>query len=128
MFLTSNGPLNHRLTSPRHHADKVYLVTLDAPAAAGDEAAFAAPMDLGDFTTQPALLERMGDGRTCRVTLREGKFHQIKRMFAHQGKTVLTLKRLSIGPLQLDESLSPGGWRPLNSDELRQVLALADSL
>ena len=62
------------------------------------------------------------------MTLREGKFHQIKRMFAHQGKTVLTLKRLSIGPLQLDESLSPGGWRPLNSDELRQILALADSL
>lgn len=128
LFLTSNGPLNHRLTSPRHHADKVYLVTLDTPAAACDEAAFAAPMDLGDFTTQPALLERIGDGRTCRVTLQEGKFHQIKRMFAHQGKTVLTLKRLSIGPLQLDESLSPGGWRPLNSDELRQVLALADSL
>ncbi len=63
-----------------------------------------------------------------RVTLREGKFHQIKRMFAHQGKTVLTLKRLSIGPLQLDESLAPGSWRPLNSDELRQILALADSL
>ena len=103
-------------------------MTLDAPAAAGDEAAFAAPMDLGDFTTQPALLERIGDGRACRVTLQEGKFHQIKRMFAHQGKTVLTLKRLSIGPLQLDESLAPGSWRPLNSDELRQILALADSL
>lgn len=128
LFLTSNGPLNHRLTSPRHHADKVYLVTLDRPADASDIAAFAAPMDLGDFTTQPAELTLLQDGTVCRVTLREGKFHQIKRMFAHQGKTVQTLKRLSIGPLMLDAALRPGDWRPLFPDEIQQLLALADTL
>lgn len=128
LFLTSNGPLNHRLTSPRHHADKVYLVTLDRPADASDIAAFAAPMDLGDFTTQPAELTLLQDGTVCRVTLREGKFHQIKRMFAHQGKTVQTLKRLSIGPLMLDAALRPGEWRPLFPDEIQQLLALADTL
>lgn len=128
LFLTSNGPLNHRLTSPRHHADKVYLVTLDRPADASDIAAFAAPMDLGDFTTQPAELTLLQDGTVCRVTLREGKFHQIKRMFAHQGKTVQTLKRLSIGPLTLDAALRPGDWRPLFPDEIQQLLALADTL
>ncbi len=128
LFLTSNGPLNHRLTSPRHHADKVYLVTLDRPADASDIAAFAAPMDLGDFTTQPAELTLLQDGTVCRVTLREGKFHQIKRMFAHQGKTVQTLKRLSIGPLTLDAALRPGDWRPLFPEEIQQLLALADTL
>lgn len=128
LFLTSNGPLNHRLTSPRHHADKVYLVTLDRPADASDIAAFAAPMDLGDFTTQPAELTLLQDGTVCQVTLREGKFHQIKRMFAHQGKTVQTLKRLSIGPLTLDAALRPGDWRPLFPDEIQQLLALADTL
>lgn len=128
LFLTSNGPLNHRLTSPRHHADKVYLVTLDRPADASDIAAFATPMDLGDFTTQPAALTLLQDGMVCRVTLREGKFHQIKRMFAHQGKTVQTLKRLSIGPLTLDAALRPGEWRPLFPEEIQQLLALADTL
>lgn len=128
LFLTSNGPLNHRLTSPRHHADKVYLVTLDRPADVSDIAAFAAPMDLGDFTTQPAELTPLQDGTVCRVTLREGKFHQIKRMFAHQGKTVQTLKRLSIGPLTLDAALRPGDWRPLFPREIQQLLTLADTL
>lgn len=128
LFLTSNGALNHRLTAPRHHADKVYLVTLDRPATAMDVLAFSQPMDLGDFITQPASLTLLQDGRMCRVTLHEGKFHQIKRMFAHQGKTVLTLKRLSIGTLTLDESLAPGQWRPLHPEEIQQLLTLADTL
>lgn len=128
LFLTSNGALNHRLTAPRHHADKVYLVTLDGPATAMDVLAFSQPMDLGDFITQPASLTLLQDGRMCRVTLHEGKFHQIKRMFAHQGKTVLTLKRLSIGTLTLDESLAPGQWRTLHPEEIQQLLTLADTL
>ncbi len=122
LLITDNGALNHRLTSPRHHADKTYLVRLDLPADERDEAAFACPMDLGDFVTQPAGLERQGDGRECVVTLREGKFHQIKRMFAHQGKTVVFLKRLTIGTLRLDDSLSPGGWRALKKSEIELLL------
>ena len=128
LLLTNNGELNHRLTSPRHHADKLYRVTLDLPANEEDVRAFAAPMDLGDFTTQPGRLELLEDGRTALVTIHEGKFHQIKRMFAHQGKTVQTLKRLSIGPLRLDETLTEGGWRVLEKEEIRALLTVADMM
>lgn len=122
LLLTDNGDLNHRLTSPRHHADKTYLATLDRPADASDEAAFAAPMDLGDFVTQPGELRRLEGGLQCLVTVHEGKFHQIKRMFAARGKTVIALKRLSIGPLRLDEGLAPGEWRPLTESERTEIL------
>ena len=128
LLLTNNGELNHRLTSPKHRADKLYRVTLDIPATAEDVAAFAAPMDLGDFTTQPGRLELVEDGKTALVTIHEGKFHQIKRMFQHQGKTVQTLKRLSIGPLVLDERLAPGDWRPLTGGEIREILQAADMM
>ena len=128
LLLTSNGELNHRLTSPKRHADKLYRVTVDLPATPADAEAFASPMDLGDFTTQPGKLELLEDGRTCLVTIHEGKFHQIKRMFAHQGKTVQTLKRLSIGPLKLDETLSPGAWRPLEKQEIQALLRCADMM
>ena len=128
LLLTNNGDLNHRLTSPKHHADKLYRVTLDLPATEADVAAFAAPMDLGDFTTQPGRLELVEDGKTALVTIHEGKFHQIKRMFQHQGKTVQTLKRLSIGPLVLDERLAPGDWRPLTGGEIREILQAADMM
>ena len=128
LLLTNNGELNHRLTSPKHRADKLYRVTLDIPATAEDVAAFAAPMDLGDFTTQPGRLELVEDGKTALVTIHEGKFHQIKRMFHHQGKTVQTLKRLSIGPLVLDERLAPGDWRPLTGGEIREILQAADMM
>ncbi len=128
LLLTNNGELNHRLTSPKHHADKLYRVTLDFPATEADVAAFAAPMDLGDFTTQPGRLELVEDGKTALVTIHEGKFHQIKRMFHHRGKTVQTLKRLSIGPLVLDEMLAPGDWRPLTGGEIREILQAADMM
>ena len=128
LLLTNNGELNHRLTSPKHHADKLYRVTLDIPANGEDVRAFAEPMDLGDFTTQPGKLELLEDGKAALVTIHEGKFHQIKRMFAHQGKTVQTLKRLSIGPLKLDETLSEGDWRVLEKDEIQALLTAADMM
>lgn len=128
LLLTDNGALNHRLTSPRHHADKLYRVTLDLPATSADAEAFARPMDLGDFVTQPGRLELLEDGRTALVTIHEGKFHQVKRMFQHQGKTVQTLTRLAIGPLTLDPALAPGEWRPLTAEERHALLASAGML
>ena len=128
LLLTNNGELNHRLTSPKHHADKLYRVTLDIPANGEDVRAFAEPMDLGDFTTQPGKLELLEDGKAALVTIHEGKFHQIKRMFAHQGKTVQTLKRLSSGPLKLDETLREGDWRVLEKHEIRALLTAADMM
>lgn len=128
LLLTNNGELNHRLTSPKHHADKLYRVTLDIPATEEDVRAFAEPMDLGDFTTQPGMLALLEDGKTALVTIHEGKFHQVKRMFAHQGKLVQTLKRLSIGPLCLDENLDAGDWRVLEKREIEALLTAADMM
>ena len=128
LLLTDNGALNHRMTSPRWHADKRYLVTLDFPVTQADRDAFAQPMDLGDFITQPAALEAEDGSFSAFVTIHEGKYHQIKRMFAHLGKTVLTLKRLSIGPLALDERLSPGEYRPLTQEEIRSLLLSAEMM
>ena len=67
-----------------------------------------------------ARLEDLGPG-LCRVTLREGKFHQVKRMLAQRGKPVTGLKRLSMGPLELDQALQPGEFRPLTAEELAQL-------
>lgn len=125
ILLTDNGELNHRLTSPKYHADKRYLARLDLPADQRDVEAFAAGMDLGDFTTMPALLEAGAQPLEWYVTIREGKFHQVKRMFHACGKEVQYLKRLSIGPLVLDESLALGEFRPLTETEIQAIFSTA---
>ena len=121
LLLTDDGELAHRLLSPRHHVDKVYLVEIDGQVNHADTAAFEAGLTLGDGTQcMPAGLEDLGPG-LCRVTLREGKFHQVKRMLAQRGKPVIGLKRLSMGPLELDQALQPGEFRPLTTEELAQL-------
>ena len=125
ILLTDNGELNHRLTSPRYHADKRYLARLDLPAEQRDIAEFARGMDLGDFTSMPALLEPGEDPLEWYVTIQEGKFHQVKRMFHAVGKEVQYLKRLSIGTLKLDESLALGEFRPLTEEEKEGLFAIA---
>lgn len=125
ILLTDNGELNHRLTSPRYHADKRYLARLDLPAEQRDIAEFARGMDLGDFTSMPALLEPGEDPLEWYVTIQEGKFHQVKRMFHAVGKEVQYLKRLSIGTLKLDESLALGEFRPLTEEEKEGIFAIA---
>ena len=123
LLLTDNGELNHRLTSPRYHMDKVYLATLDVPADERDVRDFESGMDLGDFTAMPGKLEiDPEDGRNCRVTIREGKFHQVKRMFRACGKTVVALRRISIGGVSLDDTLGMGGWRRLTEKEKLHLL------
>ena len=125
ILLTDNGELNHRLTSPKYHADKRYLAVLDLPADDRDAAAFAAGMDLGDFTSMPALLEPGKNELEWYVTIREGKFHQVKRMFHACGKEVQYLKRLYIGTLKLDETLEKGEFRPLTEEEIRGIFQIA---
>ena len=91
-------------------------------------AAFAAGMDLGDFTAQPARLEilRAGEGESlAEVTVAEGKFHQVKRMFAATGHEVIALHRRAFGPLELDPELPEGGWRELTEGELALLYAAA---
>lgn len=127
LLLTNDGPLAHRLLSPRRHVDKTYLVRVDGVLDEGDAVAFREGMVLeSGLHCLPALLELRSPGEAL-VTLREGKYHQIKRMLASRGKPVTFLKRLSFGPLTLDKNLAPGAWRPL-SDLEREALQRAGTL
>ena len=123
LLLTNDGALAHRLLAPRSHVDKVYYARVEEALEPADAAAFAAGMTLGDgLECLPAGLEILSPG-DCLVTLREGKFHQVKRMLAARGKPVTYLKRLSMGPLRLDPELAPGAFRMLTAEEKK---ALAD--
>lgn len=117
LLLTNDGELNHRLTSPKYHVDKVYYAEVDGALEASDAARFAEGIDLSEFTCLPAKLEILTE-RTCLVTVQEGKFHQVKRMLGTCGKPVIYLKRLSMGPLKLEKTLSVGTYRALTPQEL----------
>ena len=118
LLLTNDGPLGHRLLSPKKHVDKVYFVRVAGTLDGADSAAFRAGMTLEDgLHCLPAELEVLEEPDTGLVTLREGKYHQVKRMLAARGKPVTYLKRLSMGPLALDPDLAPGAWRPLTREE-----------
>ncbi len=124
LLLTDDGQLAHELLSPKKHVDKRYFVRVEGALDEADRAAFAAGMTLADgLRCLPAGLEilRAGAQSEAIVTLREGKFHQIKRMLAARGKPVVYLKRLSMGALVLDETLSLGAWRELSKAELEST-------
>ena len=123
LLLTDDGELTHRLLSPKYHVDKVYYARVEGVPDAADAAAFAEGMLLGDgLQCLPARLEPLG-GSECLVTLREGKFHQVKRMLASRGKPVLYLKRLAMGPLRLEPELAAGQCRFLTPEELFKLRA-----
>ena len=123
LLLTNDGPLGHRLLAPKKHVDKVYFVRVDGKLDKEDGAAFRAGMTLGDgLQCLPAELEVLEPPDTGLVTLREGKYHQVKRMLASRGKPVTALRRLSIGALSLPEASEPGELREL--DEKSKNLAL----
>lgn len=118
LLLTNDGELAHRLLSPKYHVDKRYLARVDGELSAADTEAFACGMTLGGgLECLPAGLKVLPD-RVCIVTLREGKFHQVKRMLAARGAPVLYLKRLSMGPLVLEDSLAAGAYRLLRAEEI----------
>ena len=126
LLLTNDGELAHRLLSPKYHVDKRYLARVDGELSAADMEAFARGMTLGDgLECLPAGLEVLPD-RVCIVTLREGKFHQVKRMLAARGAPVLYLKRLSMGPLTLDDSLAAGAYRLLRAEEISALYRVCD--
>ena len=117
LLLTTDGELAHRLLSPARHVDKVYEVRVDGELAREDAAAFEAGIPLRDFTALPAKLEILAPSLAL-VTVREGKYHQVKRMFGAVGKPVAALRRLSFGPIRLDEALAPGDFRELTEKEI----------
>ena len=123
LLITNDGGLAHRLLSPRHHVDKVYYARLDGPVGEAEKALFAQGLKVDEaLTALPAELEILEPATEVRVTIREGKFHQVKRMFEAVGREVLYLKRLSMGPLALDESLPKGDYRRLTAEEESAIM------
>lgn len=121
LLLTNDGPLAHRLLSPKSHVDKVYYMEVDGALDGDDVLAARAGMVLGDGTIcLPADMELLSRN-SAHITLREGKYHQVKRMLASRGKPVTYLKRVRFGPLELDEKLDKGEWRPLTREEQAAV-------
>ena len=118
LLLTNDGELTHRLLSPKYHVDKRYFARVDGHLTAAHTEAFAKGMTLGDgLKCLPARLEILPDSG-CIVTVREGKFHQVKRMLAACGAPVAYLKRLSMGPLVLGDELGRGEHRMLRDEEV----------
>ena len=127
LLLTNDGKLAHALLSPKRHVDKTYLAQVKGIMTDEDIETFAQGIPLKDFTCQPAKLELVSvdtekDQSLVRVTIAEGKFHQVKRMVAYCGKEVVDLQRLTMGTLTLDEGLKRGEWRRLTKDELKALL------
>lgn len=123
LILTDDGPLAHRLLSPKKHVEKTYYARVEGSMGQEDVEAFAAGIDIGDEKPAlPARLQLCGekDGISeVLVTVSEGRYHQVKRMVAARGCRVAYLKRLSMGPLSLDEQLAPGQYRELTKEEMR---------
>ena len=137
LLITNDGDLAHRLLSPKKHVDKVYFARVAGEVTEGDKEAFARGVDIGDEKlTLPAELEILQVEKEAaekgaasegmffseiRLTIREGRFHQVKRMFQAVGKEVVYLKRIRMGSLVLDEDLKPGEYRKLTEEEIRAL-------
>ncbi len=127
LLLTNEGVVAHALLSPRRHVDKVYYTRVTGCLTADDCTAFAEGMSLEDgLHCQPAELKilRAGPESEALVTLREGKFHQVKRMLAARGKPVLYLERVQMAGLDLDRTLSRGNFRFLTAKEVEHLRKL----
>lgn len=122
LLLTNDGELNHRLISPKWHVDKVYFAKIDKKVTDEDAEAFKAGIKLDDgYVCKEGKLEILSasdEGSEVRVTIQEGKYHQVKRMFEALGKKVVYLQRIEFGGLKLDEELEEGEYRELTEDEL----------
>ena len=120
LVITDDGPLAHRLMSPKSHVDKRYLIRTDAPMTNEDSRAFSEGIVLRDGTEfrSASLVISDDDPTEAIVTISEGKYHQVKRMTESCGKKVTYLKRLSVGELNLDPDLREGMYRELTEDEI----------
>jgi 16S rRNA pseudouridine516 synthase len=121
LLITNDGDLAHRLLSPKKHVDKVYYAKVSGRVTQEDKDAFLQGVDIKDEElTMPAVLNILlsDDISEVELTLQEGRFHQVKRMFEAVGKEVIYLKRMSMGSLVLDPDLKPGEYRDLTEEEL----------
>lgn len=127
LLLTSDGELAHRLLTPKKHVDKTYYAKVDGEVTEEHVTRFLEGLDIGEKKpTLPARLEilKSGSQSEIRITIQEGKFHQVKRMFEAVGCRVVYLKRLSMGTLVLDERLEPGAYRHLTEEEVEKLKEL----
>ena len=134
LLITNDGALAHHLLSPRHHVDKTYLVRAAGAVTDSDLRKLEAGVDIGEKAPTLPAKARLLSSDLCPVkgaepavsslvelTIHEGKFHQVKRMFQAIGKPVTHLRRVSMGSLVLDEALAPGAFRPLTKDEISEL-------
>ena len=122
LLLTNDGDFAHRVISPKKHVSKIYRAAVDGILSEDDVAAFEKGVVLSDGTVcLPAKLELLRPS-VGRVTVYEGKYHQVKRMFAACGKHVTALHREQIGGLRLDERLKPGEYREITPEELEMIV------
>ena len=131
LLITNDGALAHRLLSPAKHVDKVYFAKISGHVTEEDVLLFRQGLDIGDGKpTLPAELTICSSGAVSEIllTIREGRFHQVKRMFHAVGKEVCYLKRLRMGPLVLDRNLKPGEYRRLTEDEVNELCSTGKKL
>ena len=124
LLITNDGDLAHRLLAPKKHVDKLYYAKVEGLVTEDDVKTFAEGVNIGDDEmTRPAVLEilKSDDISEIHLTIQEGKFHQVKRMFEAVGKKVIYLKRVSMGTLRLDENLKLGEYRALTEEELEHL-------
>ena len=121
LLITDDGDLAHRMLAPKKHVYKQYRALLDGPVEAEDIAAFQEGVRWGEESYAPARLWTGENPAEAYVEVREGRFHQVKRMFEARGKQVLSLKRLKIGGLALDDTLQEGECRLLTEEETTQI-------
>lgn len=127
LLLTNNGQLAHQLLSPKKKVKKRYEALIEGVVTEEDIKLFKQGLNLGDFITQPAVLEVLEVNESLKqslihVEITEGKFHQVKRMFEAVDKAVIQLHRLTMGPLKLDEELALGEYRELTEEEMELLI------
>jgi 16S rRNA pseudouridine516 synthase len=124
LLITNDGDLAHQLLSPKKHVDKVYYAKVEGKITADVKEAFLQGVDIGEEVfTLPATLKILQSDEISEIelTIQEGKFHQVKRMFEAVGKEVIYLKRISMGGLELDPELAPGEYRELTEAEVKYL-------
>ena len=126
LILTNDGAMAHRLLSPKFHVEKTYLVQLNIPVSEEDVIRMKEGVDIGEKRlTKPAEMKILAE-KECLLTITEGKFHQVKRMFHQLGKEVVYLKRVEMAGIRLEDSLEKGQWRQLTEKEIVKLKEQAD--
>lgn len=120
LLMTNDGPLAHHLLSPNHHVEKEYYVEHKLPLTQDDIQAITEGITFQSVTYRPAGYGKISD-TSCYLTIREGKYHEIKMIFESLGDKVVYLKRIRMKNLRLDESLKPGEYRPLTAQEIADL-------